>query len=182
MVERHQALIERIQALTGLNRRACACVATSLEEINQDEDWSAEDIVREAEELGYEFDTPEPVEANEPASFAPEISLDPATVLSEVYMVCPRVMCSELPRLGRAPTELQEHIEELDLPDDVKALLVKVDLMEGKATLWLWDEANQVDRPVGPIDLERYSSGQELHEAIETLLRRLPKVLASDHN
>lgn len=66
----------------------------------------------------------------------------------------------------------QELVEQL--PDEVLVMLEDVDFDEGKATFWLRDEANDVDRPIGPIDLNRYESGQELAEAFGTLMRQLP--------
>lgn len=177
-----EQLVERIEALTGLNRRAATCVALSLEDRDANGDWSAADIVHEATALGYEFEKRDVKGEQGEQTFAAEVSMDPATVLAEIYENSPRVLSANMPAIGRAPTEIQEHVEELDLPEDVKALLVKVDMFEGKATLWLRDEANEVDRPIGPIDLTRYTDGNALHQAFEALLKRLPKVLAADFN
>jgi hypothetical protein len=57
---------------------------------------------------------------------------------------------------------------------------VKIDVFEGAATFWLRDEANDVDRPIGPIDLNRWISEDDtpeqamerIEEAFRTLLTR----------
>lgn len=112
------------------------------------------------------------------------ISMDPAEVLSEVYMVEPRVLQSKVPVLGRAPDEAYQHFaaELAELPENIVAALVKIDLHEGKATYWLRDEANNVDRPIGPIDLARYPSQSALSDALMEAFKRMPRVLASDFN
>lgn len=178
-------LRDRVASLTGLNKRAAASVATSLLATGSQTEFSAGAIVGEAESLGYEFERPEGVKVErEPAPFAAEVTMDAGTVLSEVYEAMPRVLCAQPPRVGKAPEELRRLDPELvdQLPEEVRALLVKIDVLEGKATFWLYDEANQIDRPIGPIDLTRYDSAEALHEAFGALLRRLPKVLAADHN
>lgn len=171
-------LIERIQALTGLSQRDAAKVAFELDEYDIP---AAVDIIDKAEAMGFEVNNNKAELPSEPERI-PEVTFDPARVLTEVYMKEPRAMCREFPMMGKAPTELQEHIDELDLPDEVKALLVKVDLLEGQATIWLWDEANQVDRPIGPLDLTSYNSANALHEALSVLAKRLPLVLRADYN
>ena len=105
-------------------------------------------------------------------------------VQASVYEVSPRAFCTELPRLGQAPDELRELAPELveQLPDEVKAMLVKLDVFEGKATFWVYDEANEIDRAIGPIDLSRFTSAEALAEAFYTLARRLGRVLAADFN
>jgi hypothetical protein len=174
-----QELVERVEALTGLNHRAAQVIALEL----GPGEHGPGDIVRVAEKLGYEFEPPADVKAT-PEPFAAEVTMDPATVLSEVYENSPRVLCEHMPKLGRAPEELQQLAPELveQLPEDVLAMLVKVDLHEGKATFWLRDEANDVDRPIGPIDIRRFTDGQQLHEAFVTLMKRLDRVLAADFN
>jgi len=114
----------------------------------------------------------------------PEMTMNPAEVLTEVYMVMPRVLCSKMPKMGRAPAEAQEHFADVlaELPDDIKALLVKIDMLEGQATFWIRDEANDVDRPIGPIDITRYGSERALEEAFNVLLQRMNKILAADFN
>lgn len=187
MNEQTRKLARRVRALTGLNDRAAAMVAVSLlSEEDLPEEFTASAIVREAESMGYEFERPEGVEVRPdgPPAFAGEVSMDPAVVLAEVYENSPRVLSQNMPAIGKAPDELRELAPELveQLPEDVLALLVKVDQFEGKATFWLRDEANDVDRPIGPIDLTRYTDGNELREAFETLMKRLPRVLAADMN
>lgn len=112
------------------------------------------------------------------------LSLDPAEVLSEVYMIEPRVLQANMPVLGKAPDEAYQYFakELSELPEDVVAALVKIDLYEGKATYWLRDEANNVDRPIGPIDLSRYPDGEALSAALNEVFKRMPRVLAADFN
>lgn len=121
----------------------------------------------------------------------PEMTMDPAEVLRQVYLACPRCVPADddgkvhLPKIGRAPVEEQHQIpqEFLDqLPEEVRVLLIDLDVVNGTAEIILYDEANGVDRKLPPIDLARYKSGEELHEAIGVLLRRLPRVLAADWN
>lgn len=190
-MEHFDELRARIEALTGLNSRAAGAVAASLlagMHESDDSVLSAGDIVREAEQLGYEIKRPEGADpAPEPAEPKPaaEVSMNPAEVLSEVYMVMPRVLCTHMPKLGKAPNEAHElGFSELieQLPEDVQAMLVKIDLYEGQATFWLRDEANEIDRPIGPIDITRYEDGTALQDAFDVLMRRLPLVLAADFN
>lgn len=175
-------LIIRVQRLTGLGGRDAAKVAFDL-----DDDPKPQDIIDKARELGYEVEKlHEDATPVATAAFAGEVSMNPAEVLSEVYMLSPRVLCQHVPKIGRVPDEARQYegIEEIvdGLPEEMKLLLVKIDLTEGHATFWLKDEANDVDRPIGPIDLTRYDSDTALVEAFETLLGRLPRVLAADFN
>lgn len=186
-------LRDRVKALTGLNDRAAQAVAVSmLADAKGNTDFPPTDshIVREAEALGYDFERPEGV-VDEPEPWAAEITMDPAIVLSEVYENSPRVLCAQMPRIGKAPDELQQLDPDLieQLPDEVRALLLKIDVFEGKATFWMRDEANDLDRPIGPIDLRRYSSGTELMEGVMALLQRdangvlrLDRVISADFN
>lgn len=137
---------------------------------------------------------PEPEQAEEPNAIAPEMSMDPAEVLLEVYKVCQRCLPKQegqdhvfMPRIGRAPKESVFYDEELRaeidaLPDEVKVLIGGIDLYKGEITVTLYDEANDVDRTVGPIDMARYEDEGQLSRAIEVLLNRLPFVLAADFN
>lgn len=170
----------RVQALTDLEMPLAIEVAAEL--WKDGEDHTAAEIVDRAIAMGYDVERKHVKTANAP--LGPDISFDPATVLTEVYEACPRVMCSEMPKLGRAPAEAMEHFaEELaELPEDIRAMLVKIDLFEGNATYWLRDEANAIDRPIGPIDLARYDSPDALSRALMDLFKRLPLVLASDFN
>lgn len=184
-------LRDRVEAITKLNKRACQIIATSLlqEAFLHDNEgvvYSAGQIVKEAERLGYEFERPEgvTVEDEHEQVFAPEVSMDPGVVQAAVYEVTPRAFCTELPKLGKAPDELRELAPELadQLPDEVRAMLIKIDVFEGKATFWVYDEANEIDRAIGPIDLTHYESADALNEAFGTLMRRVGRVLSADFN
>lgn len=177
-------LVGRVTALCNLAPPDAAAVATEL--WKQGDEFTAAEIVECATTLGYDVERKRTVKTDADAPLGSDISFDPATVLSEVYENSPRVLCSEMPKLGRAPAELLNHAELAsdleDLPEDIRAMLVKIDLFEGKATYWLRDEANNVDRPIGPIDLRRYDDTSALVDALMDLLRRLPRVLAADFN
>jgi hypothetical protein len=181
-----EELLARVKEITGLDGRKASAVAGSLYDRDADAVYSAAQIVREAKKLGYEFEERERVTTDtEPEpEIGPEISMDPARVLSEVYENCPRVLCAKMPTVGRAPNEAYEHFADLieSLPEEVRALLVKLDLYEGKATFWLRDDANEIDRPIGPIDLRGYADAEAIEEAFMALLQRLPRVLAADFN
>lgn len=176
-------LVERVKALTGLNLRASCAIA---QDFAEEYVPSAAEIIERARDLGYDFtartEKPRPLDQ----SIGAEISMDPATVLAEVYEVCPRVLMANFPCIGRAPTELEAHpdlMAEIEqLPDEIRVLLAKVNVADEQLTVWLRDEANDVDRPIGPISLRPYRTGQQLHDAIMTLLGRLPRVLRADSN
>lgn len=182
-------LLIRVRRLTGLDGRDAAKVAFEL-----GDDPRPQDIMDKAAELGFEV---EKLHEDEPApasgGFAGHVSMNPAEVLSEVYMVMPRVLCQEIPRVGAVPDEARQYegMEEIidALPEAMKLLLVKIDVLEGAATFWLKDEANDVDRPIGPINLSEYVDAEAgdidvdgMVGAFETLLGRLPRVLAADWN
>jgi hypothetical protein len=139
-------LVERVQALTHLDAKDATEVAASL--WKDGNEFTAAEIVDRAIALGYDVERKHVKTANEP--LGSDITFDPALVLTEVYENQPRVMCSEMPKLGRAPAEMlqyEEFAEELaDLPEDIRAMLVKIDVVEAKATYWLRDEANAIDR------------------------------------
>lgn len=198
-------LLDRVTRLTGLEPNDAFPIAQALW---GDDVPTAAQIVAKAKELGHDVKPPDAGERpdmNEPsvkdamADMTDEeklhqrmfkamgnihISMDPAEVLSEVYMVEPRVLQANMPVLGRAPDEAYQHFakELADLPEDVVAALVKIDLYEGKATYWLRDEANNVDRPIGPIDLTRYPNESALSDALFEAFKRLPRVLAAEFN
>lgn len=171
-------LLERVKSLTGLEGRDAAKVAFELEDNPR-----PQDIIDKAIELGFDVERKHgPVAA--PATPIEEMTMDPVKVLSEVYMVCPRVMCQHIPKMGRAPDEVNRH-EQLagilaELPEDIQAMLVKIDLLEGQATFWIRDEANDIDRPLGPIDITRFDSEHALEHAFNVLLKRMHKILAAD--
>ena len=175
-------LVGRVKALTGLNARAASTVASEFDDATPP---TAKEIVAKSIELGYSIDA-KPGKDPSPPLWAAEVSMDPAVVLAEVYERCPRVLCQQFPSIGRAPAELDadEDLHEMiaELPDEIRVLLVKINLDDQNLTVWLRDEANDVDRPIGPIDLRAYKSGEQLHEAITTLLKRLPRVLRSEFN
>jgi hypothetical protein len=113
-----------------------------------------------------------------------EVTFDPAVVLEEVFLMCPRVLMSATPVLGRAPDQaLELFADELaNLPEDIIAALVKINIHEGEVTVWVRDEANDLDRPIGPISIKHMDSESALNDAILTLFKRLPRVLAADTN
>lgn len=185
-----EMLLERVKSLTGLAGRDAAKVAFEFDDPTA---VSPQEIVEKAIELGFEVERKHgqaPVVAATPM---PEMTMNPAEVLSEVYMVMPRVLSTEYPKIGRAPAELQQLDPDFvdGLPEEVKALLVKIDMFEGAATFWMRDEANDVDRPIGPINLDRWIDAEtdspeqameKLTEAFLTLLRRIDKVITADFN
>lgn len=183
------AMLDRIQALTGLSGRDAAKVAVEFEE---DSEPLPQEIVDKARELGFDVEAKHGASVRtEQEPIGPEITMDPAVVLTEVYENCPRVLCAELPVLGKAPDEARANFGELidEMPDEMRAMLVKIDQFEGKATFWLRDEANDIDRPIGPIDLTRYDSERALIAAFEALMTRLSdprpghaQILTADFN
>lgn len=191
-------LVDRVMRLTNLAPDDASHVATELWKSGNDEEVHPREIINCARALGYEVEHPEGAVETEHEGVGPEISMDPSEVLTEVYMDCPRCLPKQeghdsvhMPRMGRAPDEAQQHFSELleEMPEEARALLVKIDLFEHKATFWVRDEANEIDRPIGPIDLRRYTDGQQLMEAFMTLLKpdahgrmRMDKVLAADWN
>ena len=92
-----------------------------------------------------------------------------------------------MPNVGRAPKESVFYDEDLRaqldaLPEHIRVLIGHVSIFEGTVTFTLYDEANDVDRQIGPIDLTRLADGEQLREAIEVLIGRLGRVLAADFN
>lgn len=193
-------LLERVKRLTGLGAREAAAVAFDL----ADSTPTAKDIIAKAKELG--FDVEDPGEDARKAdrsemSMGVGITMFAPEVLSEVYMMCPRVLSEKVPKLGKAPEQFSELIEAAlgELPDDVRAMVAKIDIFDGAATFWLRDEANAVDRPIGPISLAPYvrfaddadqsdpftiaeANVNALYRAFEALIPRLGRVLAADSN
>lgn len=192
-------LIERVQALTGLNARAAQAVAMSLTHEDEDNIPSAAEIVKAAEGLGYEFEKPEHPHKQDPAhqsALGARISVDPAEVLENVYLAMPRVLMQSVPAMGRVPEKMREAFGDeeseallADMPDDVRAMLGKVNILDGEVTFWLYDEANDVDRSIGPVSLGISwppDNPEQVSTAIErtfrTLVGRLERTLAADSN
>lgn len=188
-------ILERVKALTGLGGRDAAKVAF---EFDPEDEPRPQDIIDKAIALGFDVerrhDNEEP---DTPAPFGVGITMDPAQVLTEMFMVMPRcvpvredengnTIPVEIPHIGRAPAEIQnfEGHEQFmeELPEDVRLILAKIDVFEGKVTFWVRDGANEIDRPIGPVDLTVYTSERQMHEAFMDLLKRLPRVLAADAN
>lgn len=183
--------------LLDLVERTLGCDAADAfrvaKEIHVDgrEEYS-EDVIRYAAvKLGVEAHVAgdEPVQA--PPSPMPEVTMDPAEVLREVYLACPRCVPADadgkvhMPEIGRAPQEEQHAIpaEILDgLPEHVRLLLMEIDVFNGEVTAVFYDKANGVDRKMPPIDLTRFNSAEQLNEALDVLLRRLPRIIAADWN
>lgn len=188
-------MMERIEALTGLTGRDAAKVAFEFEENAHPR---PDEIVDKAIELGFDVERKHDVPEDEPATpFGVGICMDPTQVLTEMFMVMPRcvpvrtdlngdAMPVQVPKVGRVPDEAQGHesLHELidELPDDISLILAKIDVFEGSCTFWVRDGANEIDRPIGPIDLTKYTSANQINEAFMDLLKRLPKVLAADAN
>ena len=144
-----------------------------------------------AENLGLTGE--EPVQQQERTP-EPQMTMDPAQVLSEVYRACPRCLPKQdghdqvyMPKVGRAPKESVFYSEELRaqldaLPEHIRVLIGHVSVFEGTVTFTLYDEANDVDGFIGPIDLTRFADSEQLRAAIEVLIGRLGRVLAADFN
>lgn len=191
-------LIDRVMAVAGVPPDAAYTVANDLwtaagSPDDMDEPPTVGNIVDAARKLGVDVD----VQASERSQAAegepaervplPELTMDPAEVLAEVYKKCPRVMAFETPRLGQVPDEAREkfpqEIEELlDLDDEVKAMIGKFDLFENTLTFTVRDEANDIDREIGPIDLGRFRNTKALERGLNVFVDRLGKNLAADMN
>jgi hypothetical protein len=172
-------LIDRVLHVTGLDPPDAMRLANELWQ--GERDYTNREIAYAASKIA----TGEP-EAPTPE---PEMTLDPAEVLAQVYKLCPRVLCQHVPRLGRAPKDSrffrEQDVDELlaGLPDETKLLIGAFDLVNGRLTITMYDEANDLDRDVGPLDLARYRSSEELDAAIRVLVSRLQsRVLPADFN
>ena len=176
-----QELVERIVALTGLSQRDASQIAFAFDEGAVP---TSAAIVDMAVELGYEVERKHANKTDTMDQPIPEVTFDPARVLEEVFLKCPRVLMAATPVLGRAPEQaLEMFADELaNLPEDIVAALVKINMGEGEVTVWVRDEANNLDVPIGPIDIKHMESEGALHEAITTLFKRLPRVLVADTN
>lgn len=177
-------LVDRVKALTGLESRDAFRVADAL-----DADLvSAPDIVEKAIELGFDIERkhdPDAAPVNDQP--LPEISTNPVEVLAAMYRECPRVLAHNVPVVGRVPKEslfYDEDVQEMlkALPENLRLLIGSIDIYNGTLTVTLYDEANDLDRKIGPIDLERFDTQDQLETAIRVLLGRLHLVLAADSN
>lgn len=191
-------LIDRVMAVAGVAPDAAYKVANELwtaagSPDEMDEPPTVGNIVDAARRLDVDVD----VAASERSQAAegeqtdraplPELTMDPAEVLLEVYKKCPRVMAFETPRLGQMPDEFREHLpreaeEILDLDDEVKAMIGKIDVFENSLTFTVRDEANDIDREIGPIDLGRFKNTKALERGLSVFVDRLGKNLAADMN
>ena len=182
-------LLDKIVRVTGLTPEDAIKVAQEL--YGAERAYTEAGIRYATERL---FGTDEPVQAPAPRTPEPQMTMDPAEVLSEVYRACPRCLPKQdgqervfLPRVGRAPKDSVFYDDDLRaqidaLPEEIRVLIGNVSIFDGTVTFTLYDEANDVDRTIGPIDLTRFHSGAELREAIEVLIGRLHRVLAADWN
>ena len=175
-------LVDKVIDITGLEPTDAAKVAGEL--FGAERAYTDAGIRYAAEKLGL---SAEPVQA--PAQRTPEkqMTMNPAEVLAEVYRCCPRVLTHTMPKVGRAPKESVFYDDDLQaqidaLPEHIRVLIGGVNIVDGTITFTLYDEANDLDRTIGPIDLSRFTDGDELHEAIGVLIGRLARVLAADFN
>lgn len=183
--------------LLDLVERTLGCDAADAfrvaKEIHVDgrEEYS-EDVIRyAAAKLGVEANGQGEGPVQEPPTPMPEMTMDPAEVLRQVYLMCPRLVPADeegnvhMPVIGRAPQEEAHAIDPEfleQLPEEIRVLLMELDVINGTANVVLYDEANGVDRRLPPIDLARFNSAEALNEALDVMLRRLPKYLAADWN
>lgn len=181
-------LIDRVQLLVGCSPQDAFRVASELH-VDGRTDYSDDVIKYAAVKLSVgaaeqDEDAPAPTPL-------PEISMNPAEVLREVYLACPRCVPADddgkvhLPKIGRAPVEEQHEIDPEFLegiPEHVRVLLLDLNVFNAEANVVFYDEANGVDRRMPPIDLTRFESMDELGDALDVLLKRLPRVIAADWN
>ena len=197
-------LVTRIESITGLGRRQASTVAIALTDEESDSIPTAAQIVDTAVELGYDVDVKHARKAareHGDTSFAPDVEMDPNEVFAQVHMANPGRLIPatdgevKMPRIGLAPQEAMrmmddEAREKLDeLRDEAEsegnsvfAALTALDLNAMQATVWIYDEANGIDRPIGPIDLTRYSGPQAFQEGLGALMARARFVLTADWN
>jgi hypothetical protein len=181
MEDEFAELVSRITTLTGLGQREAAQVAFGFDPGYVP---TAVEIVDSATDLGFDVEKKHGETKVGEGPLGPDITMNPAEVLTEVYLACPRVLCQKIPVVGRAPEQALEMFAEqlAEMPEDVVAMLIKIDVFEGMATFWLRDSENELDRPLGPVDLKRYNSDDALSQALVDLMKRLPRVLAADFN
>lgn len=192
-------LVDKVAQTIGCSAADAMKVAAEL--FTEDRDYTNREIAYVASKLdvGPE-DVAEPVP--DKPELEPELEMDPAKVMKLMYRACPRAIAVNrdgvpddvdvpvhMPRIGRAPKESpffnEDDVDELlaGLPDETKLMIGAVDLVGRKLTVTLYDEANDVDRDVGPIDLDRYENAAQLNRAINVLMSRLQsRVLPADFN
>lgn len=197
-------LVTRIESITGLGRRQASTVAIALTDEESDSIPTAAQIVDTAVELGYDVDVKHARKAARESgdtSFAPDVEMDPNEVFAQVHLANPGRLIPatdgevKMPRIGLAPQEAmrmmddeaREKLEELrdeaeGEGNSVFASLTALDLGAMQATVWIYDEANGIDRPIGPIDLTRYSGPQAFQEGLGALMARARFVLTADWN
>jgi hypothetical protein len=181
-------LVERIKSLTELDARSASRIADVLMNEHGDKPITAAQIVQAATDQGHAVKPPaNPDAAPANAEILPEISTNPLEVLAEMYRVMPRTLAHEFPRVGRAPKSSVFYSEEIQaaiaaLPEHMRVLIADVDLTNEQVTVTLYDAANDLDRRIGPISLDRFDSVEALKSAIETLVGRLPLILRADSN
>jgi hypothetical protein len=191
-------LLDMVMEVTNLPVRVAASLANEIHE--DDKEYTAEGIMYAATKLGL---LAEPVLAP-PKTFEQAfaevltrmyLEPDPAQVIAHVYRECPRMLPKQEghlgvypPRIGRAPKESVFYNDEIRamieaLPEEIRLLIGAVDVYNGTITITLYDEANDVDRHVGPIDLGAFGDDAEsFHDAVMELLKRLSRVIAADWN
>jgi hypothetical protein len=178
-------LLTYVRRVTGLPLRQAAFVAEDVS--TEDRDFpKPQMIVDAAIARGYDVDKKHAAQAAN--RLGPDIIEDPAEVVANLYLACPRAFMTEVPTIGRAPVsqdpELTEQLNELldGLPDGIKGAIAKINVIDGEATVWVHDSANMIDRPIGPIDITRYESENQLLSALSNLGWRIGRVLAADCN
>lgn len=186
-------LVERVKKLTELDSRDAFRVADALVNEHEHEHIPPAVIVDKAIEMGFEVERKHDGadDAPENAEPMPEVTTNPVEVLAEMYRICPRTLAHQTPKIGRVPKESVFYDEDMQamlaaLPEHLRVLIGNIDIFNGSLTITLYDEANDLDREIGPIDLGRFlasdDAGAKLNAAVETLIKRLPRVLAADFN
>ncbi len=188
--------VDRITMLTGLSAKDAMLVAGELYVDESTPEPTQRGVQYAVSMLGLASEPePAPVPAAPPtleerlseALRSNHLEPDPAKVLMHVYRGCPRALTVKEPVIGRVPkdsvfhtTELTELLDQLD--DDVRLLIGSIDMHNGEASITMYDEANDLDRTIGPIAIDEFGGIEQLQDAVDKLLARLPRVLAADLN
>lgn len=185
------ALVERVRALTGLGIKDAFKVAESIED---EPTLTSVQIIDAAASCGFDMSEARVQVQDDAPAMLPQVTFDPVEVLAAVYRECPRCLPVQegaeavfIPKIGKAPKGSEFHtpeIEELvaNLPEQMRLLVGGVDMHNGTLTITLYDEANDVDRTIGPIDLTSMESQEAFNAAVEALLSRVARVIAADFN